>query len=151
MRLTTKSEYALVCLKAVCSRSANTPISVGELSEREQMPKDYIEQILIKLREAGIMQSVKGVNGGYLMMRSPSQVTLKEVIEAVEGNVYEVFCEPSVRERIVCTHYKGLCSVRPVWERLQNMIEQFFASITLDALLLDEQTLEKRLQGIQVA
>ena len=145
MRLTTQSEYALICLKALCQVALGRPLSIHEIAERESMSKDYIEQLFLKLRKADIVRSVKGVHGGYVLAKDPSLITLKEVIEALEGDIYEVFCSPEVRQKIVCMHFEH-CSLRPVWLKLKQMIDDFFGHLTLDMLLKDEESMRKGLQ-----
>ena len=143
MKLTTKSEYALVCLKYLCEHANGHPISVSEVSEAESLPKDYVEQIFVRLRKGGIIKSVKGVYGGFTLAKEPAQITLKEVIEALEGDIFEVFCSPKLRERIVCQHF-SCCSIRPFWRKLQQLIDDFCSSVTLASLIESEGELEKQ-------
>ncbi len=149
MRLTTQSEYGLVCLRTLCRNDSDKPTSVAGLADQEHMSKDYVEQLFLKLKRAGIVRSVKGACGGYLMAKEPSKITIKEVIEALEGDVYEVFCSPEVREKIVCMYFSR-CSLRPVWAKLKELIDDFFSRITLDTLLRDETTVVKNLNEIVV-
>lgn len=138
MRLTTQSEYALICLKFLCHKGAGTrPVSVEVVADEESMSKDYLQQIFLKLKRAGILRTTRGVRGGYCLARDPSEITVKEVIEALEGNVYDVFCSPEIREKIVCMHFSH-CSLRPVWLRFRELADQFFSKITLAMLLKDE-------------
>jgi Rrf2 family protein len=111
------------------------------------MSKDYVEQLFLKLKKAGIIRSVKGAHGGYLLAKAPSQITFREVIEALEECVYETFCSQQVRERIVCQHF-DLCSLRPIWHRLKVLIDDFFTGITLDTLLRDEGAVGKDLESL---
>lgn len=146
MRLTTKSEYGLICLKYLSEHSNGLPVSVTEISEKEHLPKDYVEQIFAKLRRAGIIRSMMGSHGGFILSRAPSQISLKEILEALEGDIFEVFCEPQLRERIVCEHFYSKCSVRPIWYRLRDLIDQFFQNITLETLLSGEPTVRQGLE-----
>lgn len=148
MKLTTKTEYSLICLKVIAERYRDGQlISASELAEKERMPKDYIEQLLLKLRKAGIVTSAKGVHGGYLLARHPSQISLREVIEALEGSVYDVYCEPEIRENIICTHFEARCSVRPIWMRLRDLLNDFFGSMTLETLLSSEEMIRLSFAG----
>ena len=70
MRLTTQSEYALVCLRSLSLQPMMKPVSISEISEQETMSKDYVEQLFLKLKRAGIVRSAKGVHGGYFLARS---------------------------------------------------------------------------------
>lgn len=107
------------------------------IAERERLSKDYLEQLFLKLKRAGIVRSMKGARGGYLLAKDPGDITIKEVIEALEGDIYEVFCSPEIREKIVCTHFDH-CGVRPMWMRLKELIDDFFSRVTLKALVRDE-------------
>ena len=147
MRLTTQSEYALVCLRALGQDGSGHPLSVSVIAAREHMSKDYVEQLFLKLKRAGIVKSVKGVHGGYLLAKEPSMIKIREVIEALEGNVYEVFCSPEIRERIVCMHFDH-CSIRPIWFKLKELIDDFFERITLDTLLKNESAVVEQLSEV---
>ena len=72
------------------------------------------------------------------MARRPSQITLKEVIEALEGQTFDVFCEPQVREHIVCTHF-CMCGTRPVWQRTKELLDDFYNSVTLEMIANEEE------------
>ena len=63
-----------------------------------------------------------------------NKITLKEIIEALEGQTFDVFCEPEVREHIVCTHF-GLCGIRPVWAKTKDLLDQYYNSVTLEMIV----------------
>lgn len=151
MRFTTQSEYALVCLRRLCMDSSAEPVSVHTLAEAENMSRDYVEQLFLKLKRAGIINSVKGVHGGYLLAREPERITLKEIIEALEGQTFEVFCTPEMREKIVCMYHAQSCSIRPVWRRFKELADDFFSRITLAELLMGEETVESGLKQMELA
>ncbi len=150
MRLTTRSEYGLICLKYLCEHSNGHPVSISEIAEKESLPKDYLEQIFLVLRRAGIVNSQKGTHGGFNLSRHPSEISLKEIFETLEGDIFEVFCSPQVREKIVCEHFSQ-CSVRPIWLKLAELIDEFCASITLETLMKDEKNLRQHLNTISSA
>ena len=149
MKLTTKTEYGLVCLKYLLEHSEGKPIPVTEIAAKEQIQKDYIEQIFSKLRKADIVRSVQGLHGGFILSRDPSQLTLKQIVEALEGDIFEVFCSPRIRERIVCEHFSR-CSIRPIWTKLEKLIDEFCSTVTLEMLREDEPVLEKHLERLGV-
>ncbi len=144
MRLTTQSEYALVGLRALCQDTKGKPLSINSIVTQEKMSKDYVEQLFLKLKRAGIVHSVKGAHGGYLLSRDPAEITIREVIEALEGDIYETFCSPAGKKNIVCTH-SAHCSLRPIWRKLKELIDGFFSKITLATLLKDETTVAQEL------
>ncbi len=135
MRFTTKTEYGMICLVYMARRSDMQldPVSIKELAGAEQYSQAYTEKILQNLRIAGIVTSQHGNQGGYVLARHPSEIKLREVIEALEGHTFDVFCEPDVRKDITCTHF-SLCGVKPVWHKTKEVLDQFFDSITLDML-----------------
>ncbi|MDP3981312.1 MAG: Rrf2 family transcriptional regulator [Chlamydiota bacterium] len=132
MRYTTKTEYGVVCLIYM---TCNYPkqVTIKDMANSEQYSVTYIEKILQSLRSAGIVQSHQGIHGGYTLSRPPSQINLKEIIEALEGSTYDAFCEQDNRGKIVCTHVNG-CGARPVWKRTKEILDLFFSSISLETV-----------------
>lgn len=137
MRYTTKTEYGLVCLAHMARRNTQGAVTVKEISEKENFSPDYIEKILHTLRSADIVRSHQGKQGGFSLARHPSEITLKEVIEALEGATFDIFCEPEVRDNIVCTHY-GMCGIRPVWEKTREILDHFYSTVTLEMIAKEE-------------
>ena len=79
-----------------------------------------------------------GSQGGYSLAKPASGITLKQGGGVLEGGTFEVFCEPEVREEIVCTHF-CLCGVKPVWRKTKNLLDRFYDSITLEMLAKNEE------------
>ena len=134
MRYTTKTEYGLVCLAHMARHTASDgPLTIKEIAEKEQFSPTYIEKIFQSLRAANIVISHTGKQGGFSLARPSSQITLREIIDALEGQTFDVFCEPEVREHIVCTHF-GLCGIQPVWAKTKEMLDNFYGSVTLEMI-----------------
>jgi Rrf2 family protein len=112
-------------------------LTIKEIAAKENYPVAYIEKILQALRHAGLVVSHAGNHGGYELARKQSDITLKEIIDALEGSTFETFCEPAVREDIVCTHF-CLCGIKPVWRRTKQILDDFYGSITLEMLTKNE-------------
>ena len=93
MRVTTWAEYGLIVSVHLAHRAGEGPVAARELAEKERLPGDYVEQILLRLRRAGIVSSVRGARGGYLLARPPAEVTVKDVLDASEHGTFEVNCE----------------------------------------------------------
>ena len=136
MRFTTKTEYGLVCLIYMAKHSAQTldPVTIKELVKAEGYPLAYTEKILQTLRAAKILDSREGHHGGYALARPAAEITLREIVEALEGATFDVFCEPKVRNEITCTHFP-LCSIKPLWEKTKDLLDGFYGSITLESLI----------------
>ena len=148
MRFTTKTEYGLVCLAYMARHLEKEVVTVKEIAEKEHFSQAYIEKIMQGLRSANIITSHQGKEGGYSLARKPSEINLKDVIEALEGQTFEVFCEPQTREHIVCTHY-CMCGVSPIWMKTKKLLDDFFGAMTL-VNLADEVKVGPGLDVIKV-
>ena len=134
MRFTTKTEYGLVCLIFMAKHAKDKPITTKEIVQGEQFSLTFTEKILQTLRAANIITSLQGNQGGYLLARPTAEITLKQVIDALEGQTFEVFCEPDIRRDIICTNFPA-CEVGPIWHKTKELLDQFFGSITLETVM----------------
>ena len=141
MKFTTKTEYGLVCLVYMAHHMDKEAITVKELAQQEKFSIPYLEKILQNLRAAGIVLSHQGKQGGYHLARHPSEITLKHIVKALEGETFEVYCEPDLRKEIVCTHF-SLCGIRPVWSKVKSLLDDFFGAVTLEMLAKDEKAVK---------
>lgn len=137
MRVTTWAEYGLIISLNLAKRSGQGPVAARELAEQEKLPHDYVEQILLRLRRAGLVESVRGARGGYLLAREPQAITVKDVIEASEHVTFEVNCDLHPVDPHRCSP-EASCSIRPVWRMLERCINELLAGITLADLTHDE-------------
>ncbi|MBI3251796.1 MAG: Rrf2 family transcriptional regulator [Candidatus Omnitrophica bacterium] len=137
MRFTTKTEYGLVCMIYLARHAEAEWVSIKEIAGKERYSVPFTEKILQSLRKAGLVASHQGNHGGYVLARKPSEITLKQIIEALEGGTFDVFCKPEVREDIVCTHF-CLCGVKPIWRKTKAILDEFYDSVTLDMLTHNE-------------
>lgn len=139
MRFTTKTEYGLVCLIYMAKNTEFKfdPITIKELVEAEQFSQTYTEKIMQNLRQAGIVNALHGNHGGYVLARTPQEITLKEIVEALEGGTFDVFCQPKIRDEIICTHFP-LCGIKPVWEKTKNVLDELYQSLTLSMVANNE-------------
>jgi Rrf2 family transcriptional regulator, iron-sulfur cluster assembly transcription factor len=137
MKFTTKTEYGLLCMVYLAKHPEAERVSIKSMVEEERYPLAYIEKILQALKKAGLVASQAGTHGGYSLARPASEITLRQIIEALEGSTFEVFCQPDVREDIVCTHF-CLCGVKPVWRKTKQILDHFYDTITLEMLTKNE-------------
>ena len=89
MRITTLAEYGVICALHLARRAAEGPITGREIAESERLPGDYVEQILLRLRRAGIVRSTRGARGGYELARPAERVSIRNVIEASETTTFD--------------------------------------------------------------
>lgn len=142
MRFTTKTEYGLVCMAYMAKHPQPHRFTIRELAEKEGYSVAYVEKILQALRHAGLVESHSGNGGGYSLAHNPSDITLRQIIDALEGSTFEVFCQPETREDIVCTHF-CLCGIKPVWRKTKQLLDEFYDSITLEMMTKNEIETQK--------
>ena len=143
MRITTWAEYGLICSLHLAKRAGEGPITGREIAAGERLPADYVEQILLRLRRAGLVNSTRGARGGYSLARPSEDITVREVIAASELGTFDLHCvtHPVGEER--CAESQS-CSIRPVWMMLQRKIDDVLDSVHLADLLVDERTVRQR-------
>jgi Rrf2 family protein len=143
MRITTWAEYGVICALHLARRADAGLVSGREIAEREHLPPDYAEQILLRLRRAGIVSSTRGSRGGYALARPAADITLREILAASELGTFEVHCDvhPLNHERCLAGHD---CSIRPVWQMLQQRIDDVLEGVRLSDLLVEERVVRER-------
>lgn len=143
MRITTWAEYGVICALHLARRAEEGPLTGRAIATREKLPVDYIEQILLRLRRAGIVSSTRGARGGYALARPSSEITVREIIAAAELMTFDLHCEshPVDDERCSASHE---CSIRPVWLMLQRRIDEVLEGVRLADLLEAEAQVRRR-------
>jgi Rrf2 family protein len=105
------------------------PVSLTQVATSEGISQPYLEQIAIELRQAGLLRSKRGAQGGYFLARAPQAITAGEVIRALEGSILPVQCVAE-QKCTPCAH-EDECSARGVWERVRDQLVETLDSITL--------------------
>jgi len=143
VRITTLAEYGVICALHLARRHGEGPITGREIAAGERLPVDYVEQILLRLRRAGIVNSTRGARGGYSLARPPADVSVRDVIAASELTTFDVHCTTHPVEEARCSAAHN-CSIRPVWMLLQQRIDDVLESVRLADLLHDEVIVRAR-------
>src|SRR2546423_1998549 len=143
MRITTWAEYGVICALNLAKRTDLGPVNGREIARQERLPADYVEQILLRLRRAGVITSTRGARGGYVLARSASEISIRDVIHASELETFDLHClsHPVEEERCSASHS---CSIRPVWVMLQQKIDDVLQGVSLADLLHDESTVREK-------
>jgi Rrf2 family protein len=131
--LSKKTQYSLRALYALSRAYGRGPVLIADVAEREAIPKRFLEQILLKLKERGLVNSKKGKGGGYAMARPPAQVTIGEVIRLIEGPLAPLPCASvtAYRKCDECTDDR-YCGTRLVMRDVRDAISKVLDKTTLD-------------------
>ena len=134
MRITTQGDYALKCILNIAKNGCEKPVSISRMVEDDSLPLDYIEQLLMKLRRKKLIKSVRGAKGGYLLNKKPSLISVKDVLEAVEGEAFEVICFRKKNSKKSCITGSD-CVLKDVWQNLKCQIDRYLEKETIGVLL----------------
>ena len=143
MRITTWAEYGVICALHLARRANDGPVTGRDIAAREKLPADYVEQILLRLRRAGVIASTRGARGGYMLARPAQEISIRAVIHASELETFDLHCvsHPVETDRCNAAHN---CSIRPIWVLLQTKIDDVLESVCLADLLHDEPQVRER-------
>jgi Rrf2 family protein len=129
VKVSTRGDYAARALLSLALHGEGTPTSVRDIAERTGLPQPYLEQILLALKGAGLVRSKRGVGGGYVLARPPAEVTLGQIVSAVDGPIVAGdFGEP--HQNGACSH-EGQCVLLSVWADVGEHMRQHLDSFTL--------------------
>jgi Rrf2 family cysteine metabolism transcriptional repressor len=125
MRLTARSEYGLLALIDLSCRYGEGPVSARGVAERQTIPLKFLEQLLSALRKAGIVSAVRGAHGGFALSRHPGEITVLDVVEALEGPLAPTSCDG-----VGCCR-NDACAAAKVWSRATDALRGVFTGTTL--------------------
>ena len=132
MRVSAKELYGLRAMTEMARHFDQGPISLAEVSRTQGISLDYLEQIAASLRKAGLLESRRGAQGGYLLTRSPTAITAGDVIRALDGSILPVQCTTEQLERRCTPCYNGAeCTARSVWQTVSKRLVETLDGITL--------------------
>ena len=133
MRMSTKAQYAVRALVSLNLTSNGSPVSIKEISEHENISLNYLEQLFVKLRRGGIVKSIRGPGGGYLLARDAVEIKIDQIIDTVEEAIVP----------LSCMNNDGSCgcdlecATQAVWQGLGLQIRNFLSSMTLEDLTIE--------------
>ena len=141
MKLTTKGRYAVMALADLANFSDQNPVSLRDISLRQGISLDYLEQIFSKLKKEDIVKSIRGKNGGYILTKEPSQIKLSNIFSAVDEKVKTLLCKRESKKG--CNSNSTKCITHYLWDDLEMHINDFFDKKNLGDLL--KNNLETRI------
>ena len=130
----TKGEYGVRFMAQLARRFGTGPASLTDIAEEEDLPRAYLEQLVISLRDAELVQSTRGAHGGYELTRPPEQIVMAEVLRALEGPIAPMICATDDPSHVVCSRSRH-CTVNFMWVRVRDAIAGALDSITLAELV----------------
>ena len=131
MKLSTRGRYGVRAMLELAMNAGKGPVPLRDLASRQEISAKYLEQLLIPLKSAGLVKSVRGARGGYLLAGSAEKITLYDVVRSLEGPLAPVECveDPEYCDRV------GGCTVHLIWGEMGKMLVDFLTSITLTDLV----------------
>jgi len=129
VKLSTKGRYAVMALVDLASQSNGRPVALADIAERQEISLSYLEQLFAKLRRGGLVRSVRGPGGGYLLARSAEETRISDAILAVDEPIRATRCKSG--SAIGCRSNKSRCLTHDLWEELGNQIHIFLSSVSL--------------------
>src|ERR1700720_3104183 len=143
MMFSTKAEYGVRVMVELARHAGEEPVPLAEIAAKDGLPLAYLEHLVARLRKAGLVDSRRGARGGYLLARSPTEITMAEVVEAHEGSIAPIECiSEGVDGHLVCireAETDQACSTKLLWTRVRGSIVR-----TLQETKLSDLVQEKR-------
>lgn len=139
LKLSTKGQYGVRAMFEIAKGYPDTPTNIKQIAERQDVSVAYLEQILNTLRRAGLIQSIKGPGGGYILSAKPSEIAIGEILRELEGPVAITSC---LNPEEGCSRVET-CVTHLLWRSLGEKIQDFLNTITLEDLLNEEEVLKE--------
>jgi Rrf2 family transcriptional regulator, cysteine metabolism repressor len=136
MKVSNRTEYGLRALVCLVKMSEGNPIPLRVIAETEDISEQFLDQIFGLLRRAGFVKSIRGVNGGYILERDPSNITMGEVVRVLEGSIAPMACATDDMPEDFCSR-SHFCDTRSVWARLYESMTRALDAITLADVVKD--------------
>jgi Rrf2 family cysteine metabolism transcriptional repressor len=130
LRISHKGEYALRAMTYLALNYKKPPVHIHEISEREKIPEKFLEQILLQLKRARLLDSKRGVRGGYLLLKPPKKISLAQIIRIIDGPLAPLGCV-SRWAHVACPDEKK-CGLRKVMLGVRNVVAEMLERITLE-------------------
>lgn len=139
MRISTRGEYGVRAMLDLALHYGQGPISLKTIAERQDISEHYLEQLIASLRKAGLVSSVRGAQGGYLLAKEPTEIRIGDIIRTLEGPIAPMDCVEDNHES--CLKIER-CATRVLWQRLRHSMEEVLDNTTLACLC--EETMRLR-------
>ncbi len=135
MKLTSKGRYAVMALADLAKFNSTNPVSLRDISLRQGISLDFLEQIFSQLKKNEIVKSIRGTNGGYILNKEPIDIKIANILNAVDEEVKTVQCKKESKKS--CNGKTTKCITHNLWDELQNHINDFFENKNLRDLIVN--------------
>ena len=140
MGISTKSTYGIRAMFELALYHSRGPVSVTHVSEKENISVSYLEQLLSKLRRKGLVKSIRGPKGGYVLAKKPKEISVGEIVRALDGDITPVHCVNNKPSNRGCKMIDK-CVTKAVWKKLKDAVNSSLDSVTLKDLCNDAKAM----------
>ena len=137
MKLTTKGRYAVMAMADLAANQNGKPVSLTDISLRQNISLSYLEQLFSKLKNDKLVKSVRGSSGGYILEKNPKDITISNIIYAVDEQVKTLNCKKESKKG--CNGKTAKCITHNLWDELENHINSFFEKKSLEDLIQNKK------------
>lgn len=131
MKLSTRTRYGVRLMLDLAQKYGSGPVLLKDIAKEEDLSEKYLSLIVLPLKASGLIKALRGASGGYTLSRDPTEITLKEVVESLEGKIFLVDCVPDPKS---CTRSR-VCATRDVWQIVTEKMTEVLESMTLADLV----------------
>ncbi|SEF91669.1 transcriptional regulator, BadM/Rrf2 family [Caloramator fervidus] len=143
MKLSTRGRYGVKAMFELALHYGGDPVSIKEIAERQNISEYYLEQLFASLRKAGLIKSVRGSKGGYILSRPPKEITIADIFGVLEGPIEISDC---ITQEMNCSRI-NYCATRILWLKISNSINEILNSTTLQDVVNDYNSLQEKTKG----
>jgi len=129
MKLSTRGRYAVMAMVDVAQKSGGQPVPLADIAERQEISLSYLEQLFAKLRRCGVVKSIRGPGGGYILSRRADRIHIADIMLAVDEPEPPAGCSPGSPD--LCSGNQARCATHDLWEALGNQVYGFLKSVTV--------------------
>ncbi len=138
MKLSTKGRYGLRAVLDLAMNGKNEAVALSGVAERQDISISYLEQLIAKLKKAGIVNSIRGAQGGYMLAKNPAEISVGDILRALEGDLNPVDCAEIIGKGSSCTG-ANLCVTKYVWMRISDSINNTVDTMKLSELIEESE------------
>lgn len=150
MKLTTKARYGLRAVLDLALNAGEDTVALSQVAERQSISMNYLEQLIAKLKKAGIVTGIRGAQGGYMLAIPAEEISIGDILRALEGDLNPVDCSEINESKTVCSN-SDLCVTKYVWKRISDSINDTVDGIKLSELVEESRRVQTEAGAIDVS